>query len=80
MEQIINLESYYTMKNTILIFNILVLTCSCNKEVKQDSEPTKTVVEEVKKSTKQIKDELVAKGVQTFDYIDEKTQDTILMQ
>ncbi len=34
----------------------------------------------VKKTTKQIKQELTAKGYKTFDYVDEKTQDTILMQ
>lgn len=38
------------------------------------------VTESVEKSTKQIKEELKAKGFKTFDYIDEKTQDTILMQ
>lgn len=32
------------------------------------------------KSMKEIKEELTAKGFQTFDYVDEKTQDTILMQ
>jgi len=40
------------------------------------------VIEEepVKKSAKQIKEELTAKGFKTFDYVDEKTKDTILMQ
>ena len=33
-----------------------------------------------KKSYKDIKEELNAKGYQTFDYVDEKTNDTILMQ
>ncbi|AUS05366.1 YciI family protein [Pseudotamlana carrageenivorans] len=33
-----------------------------------------------KKTQKQIKEALHAKGYKTFDYIDEKTQDTILMQ
>ena len=37
-------------------------------------------VEPIKKSMTQIKDELKAKGFQTFDYIDEKTKDTVLMQ
>lgn len=36
--------------------------------------------EPVKKSTKEIKEELTADGFQYFDYVDEKTQDTILMQ
>ncbi len=34
----------------------------------------------IKKTTKQIKDELTTKGFQVFDYVDEETQDTILMQ
>ena len=34
----------------------------------------------VPKTTKQIKDELIAKGFKTFDYVDEKTKDTVLMQ
>jgi uncharacterized protein YciI len=38
----------------------------------------KTVEKEI--SVTQLKEELTAKGFQTFDYIDEKTQDTILMQ
>lgn len=68
------------MKKIILIFSIPVLILSCTKETKQDIKSTKTVVEEAKKSREQIKEELVAKGFQTFDYLDEKTQDTILMQ
>ncbi|PTM11766.1 MAG: hypothetical protein DA407_00930, partial [Bacteroidetes bacterium] len=32
------------------------------------------------KSTKQLKEELTFKGFQIFDYVDEKTQDTIIMQ
>lgn len=38
------------------------------------------IVEPIKKSAKQLKDELTAKGFKTFDYVDKKTQDTILMQ
>jgi uncharacterized protein YciI len=34
----------------------------------------------VKRSTKKLKDELTSKGFQIFDYVDEKTKDTILMQ
>ena len=49
------------------------------EEVK-DSVETIIIEEPVVKSTKQIKEELTAKGFKTFDYVDEKTQDTILMQ
>lgn len=34
----------------------------------------------IKKTTKELKEELTAKGYKTFDYVDEKTKDTILMQ
>ncbi|WP_370477533.1 YciI family protein [Tamlana flava] len=37
------------------------------------------IIEQIK-TVKQIKEELNAKGFKTFDYVDEKTQDTILMQ
>jgi len=46
-----------------------------------DSLPKEEKKEEVKpKSVKQIKQDLEAKGFKTFNYIDEKTKDTILMQ
>lgn len=35
---------------------------------------------EVPKTIKEIKEELTAKGFQIFDYVDEATQDTIIMQ
>ena len=51
--------------------------------------PTVTVIdtiveveieEPIVKSTMQIKEELKAKGFKIFDYVDEKTKDTVLMQ
>lgn len=47
-----------------------------------DSVTTKAeeIVEEPVKTTKEIKEELTSKGFQIFDYIDEKTQDTVIMQ
>ena len=68
---------FLNMKNIIITLGLIVFVFSCKKET---IEPTNTTIEKVKKSTKQIKDELVAKGFQTFDYVDEKTQETILMQ
>lgn len=50
-----------------------------SEEVK-DSVETIIVEEPEVKSTKQIKEELSAKGFKTFDYVDEKTKDTVLMQ
>ena len=38
------------------------------------------IKEPIKKTTKEIKDALTAKGFKMFDYVDKKTKDTILMQ
>ena len=45
-----------------------------------DSVTTEIIEAPLKKSTKQIKKELTAKGYKTFDFVDKKTKDTILMQ
>lgn len=45
-----------------------------------DSIKVEIIEEPIKKTTQQIKDELTNKGFQVFDYVDEETQDTILMQ
>lgn len=68
-----------TMKFIPILF-ILLLTLGCQevnrKEiVGPDVEPLRK-----EKSTKEIKEALVAKGFQTFDYVDEAGKDTILMQ
>lgn len=47
--------------------------------IKQDS-VVEEVVEPIIKTFKQIKEELTSKGFKTFDYVDEKTKDTVLMQ
>ena len=56
---------------------ITLLIISCRYEVK--TEIHEAVKPEVK-SMLQLKEELNSKGFQTFDYVDEKTQDTVLMQ
>lgn len=38
------------------------------------------VEEPIKKTTKEIKTDLTSKGFKIFDYVDKKTQDTVLMQ
>ena len=60
-----------------LVLMVFVISCKDQK----DSMPSKgnaTIVD--KPTISQIKMELDAKGFQTFDYIDGKTKDTILMQ
>lgn len=82
------------MKKLIFSMFILIFFVACKEESKTSisniEENTPELIEEkidsiveiepVKKSVKDIKDELHAKGFKTFDYVDEKTQDTILMQ
>ena len=52
------------------------------KEVKDSitTEINEVIEIVVPKTRKQIKDELIAKGFKTFDYVDVKTKDTVLMQ
>lgn len=64
------------MKNILLFALILILLASC----KQGSETSTTETIKVEKSLKQLKEELTSEGFELFDYIDEKTKDTIIMQ
>lgn len=64
---------------TILIFFLTLFSC------KQESENSRgaTEIVEVKrkaKTLKQIKENLTKKGYETFDHVNEKTKDTVLMQ
>lgn len=45
-----------------------------------DSVITEVVEVPIKKSTKQLKEELTSNGYKVFDFVDKKTKDTILMQ
>ena len=65
------------MKRLIVLIALLTISFSCKEQAEDIKEE---VVEEQQKTTKQIKDELTAKGFQIFDYYDEKEQDTVLMQ
>ena len=60
----------------ILIAVVLVTAISC----RDNNKNTVPVNPEKAISTAQIKEELNKKGYQTFDYIDESTGDTIIMQ
>ncbi|GAA4305169.1 YciI family protein [Aestuariibaculum suncheonense] len=78
------------IKRTVSVFVLLLTLIACKNEPKETeviSEPIEEVKDTIEvvekpvvKTTQQIKDELKAKGFKTFDYVDEKTQDTILMQ
>ncbi|KAA5827555.1 hypothetical protein FPF71_01560 [Algibacter amylolyticus] len=80
------------MKRILVIFTLSFMLFACkDNSVKPEAEEVinevtnaiKDVAEiepEVPKTTKEIKEELTAKGFKIFDYVDEATQDTIIMQ
>lgn len=78
------------MKNPILILVLALAYFNCKEEVKTSvsdvkedvkvEESIKEAVVEKAPTAKELKEALTAKGFKTFDYVDEKTKDTILMQ
>ena len=76
------------MKNSTLytIFFLALVLLSCNDAKEQRDETLQEVVEieqdalNVKQSMADLKKELANGGFEIFDYVDEKTGDTILMQ
>ena len=67
------------MKKNVLILLIVSLFFSC-KQTEKELEIDEVAKPTNEKSVSEIKAELKEKGFGTFDYIDAKTQDTILMQ
>ncbi len=61
-----------------IIWTILCMLFSCGTGEKKKDVPE--VISELETSVRKIKEELDAKGYQTFDYVDEKTGDTVIMQ
>lgn len=70
------------MKTTLTLFFSLILFVSCKEQNQEQTiEKESEVIEKIsEKSIKDIKDGLTSKGFKIFDYVDEKTKDTILMQ
>ncbi|SFC98124.1 YciI family protein [Algibacter pectinivorans] len=80
------------MKRILVIFTLSFVLFACkDNSVKPETEEVVNEVSnvindvaeiepEVPKTIKEIKEELTAKGFQIFDYVDEATQDTIIMQ
>ena len=82
------------MKKIAAFILLLTFLMACKKETKEtinemdldslslekDSKDSLSIEKPIKKSYQQIKEELITKGFQTFDYVDESTKDTILMQ
>ncbi len=67
------------MKKIFLVIVLFVFVISC-KDNHANQENNQNNTAQKKQSVKALKEELVAKGYQIFDYVDEKTKDTILMQ
>lgn len=65
-------------RNQILIFATFVLL-GC-KEVEKTKDVDTAIPHKKVKSVKKTKEELTSKGFEIFDYVDEKTKDTVLMQ
>lgn len=68
------------MKKAIFSLAILILIIACKTETKDTIEVVGEPIKTLEKTTKELKEELIAKGYQVFDYVDEKTKDTTLMQ
>lgn len=68
------------IKSLCIVLSLVSLV-ACNSQNNKQSITDEEVVEEVQKvSIKEIKTDLESKGFKTFDYVDEKTGDTIIMQ
>ena len=61
-----------------IIWTIIFILFSCGREEKKTDLPE--VTSEIELSVRKIIEELNEKGYQTFDYVDEKTGDTVIMQ
>lgn len=83
------------MKNLLLTLILICFLASCKNEhesskvkdtvieketIEAPIEKSKPLKEESRKSVAELKKELISKGYQVFDYVDEKTKDTTLMQ
>lgn len=68
------------MKKILFIALALIIFKSCKNEVKEEVIHEEVKTEFKEKTVKELKAELTAKGFKIFDYIDEKTKDTVIMQ
>ena len=68
------------MKPIILIITLtLIFSCNTTSE-KTDEQAVKNIPEKTEPNIGALKHKLLEEGFQTFDYVDEKTGDTVLMQ
>lgn len=67
------------MKRHIIFILVALFFTSCQEAEKQKEVEVDVLKEEVK-TAKKTKEELTAMGFEIFDYVDEETKDTVLMQ
>lgn len=68
------------MKTVLALCLGFIIFSSCKQESNESKEIVKVQEETVEQSVREIKEELTSRGFQTFEYFDEKIQDTIIMQ
>lgn len=68
------------MKKILLILIFIGMVSACQQEHKKTENNSETIERNTKQSMQKLKEELTSKGYKTFDYVDEKTKDTVLMQ
>jgi len=66
------------IKKTVFTIGILIAFMSCENQGKKNDVATESRTIEL--SIKQIKEKLTSEGYQIFDYVDEKSGDTVIMQ
>lgn len=69
--------------NSLLLIAIAFLIFACKEEKTKDTKDVlevEEIIETPKKTVKQVKADLTEKGFKIFDYVDEKTKDTVIMQ
>lgn len=70
------------MRKTFFI--LLIILSACKGKVKEAAATIEIPIEKIaiqtKPTTKELLDSLKNKGFETFDYVDEKTKDTVIMQ
>ena len=71
------------MKNSIILIGICIfffISCQTKKEKDESKDIVTNANKQAEKPKASLKEELQEKGYQLFDFVDEKTGDTIIMQ
>ena len=59
---------------------LLICSCACNPDKKLSEEAIRTPPEEAEPSVQDLRHRLLDQGYEVFEYVDEKSGDTVLMQ